>query len=123
LWRYGRKRPWSQDLGDRRYYLAVRVVLLVDAVVIVTSAALFIMGSLDVSILNDALDPPLLALYALGWLGVFGAIPAFWAAIRCWRNGVGGRWSRIHHGLMAASSVMFAWFFVVFRIAGTTLIY
>ena len=31
LWRYWRKRRWSQDSGDRRRNLAVRMVLLVDA--------------------------------------------------------------------------------------------
>jgi hypothetical protein len=36
---------------------------------------------------------------------------------------VGGRWSGIHHALIAASTVMIAWLFVTFRIAGTTLIY
>jgi hypothetical protein len=64
-----------------------------------------------------------LALYALAWLGVFGAVPTLWAAIRFWRQGAGSRWSRIHHTLIAASTVMLAWFFVIFRIAGTTLNY
>ena len=63
------------------------------------------------------------ALYALAWLGVFGAIPSLWAATMFWRNGIGSRWSRIHHSLIAASSVMIAWFFLTFRIAGTTLNY
>jgi hypothetical protein len=77
----------------------------------------------DLTLLNDALDPLLLALYALAWLGAFGAVPAVWAAAAFWRNGAGSRWSRIHHTLFAASSVMLAWFFVTFRIAGTTLNY
>jgi CubicO group peptidase (beta-lactamase class C family) len=60
---------------------------------------------------------------ALAWLGVFGAVLTLWAAALFWRNGVGNRWSRIHHSLIAASSVMIAWFFVTFHIAGTTLTY
>ena len=39
------------------------------------------------------------------------------------RNGTGSRWSRVHHSLIAASSLMIAWFFLTFHIAGTTLIY
>ena len=123
LWRLWRKKRWSQDSGDRRKYLVVRLVLLVDALVIVATAVLFIMSSIDPRILNDALDPLLLALYALAWLGVFGAILTVWAAALFWRKGVGSRWSRIHHSLIAASSIMIAWFFVTFRIAGTTLTY
>jgi CubicO group peptidase (beta-lactamase class C family) len=123
LWRRWRKKRWSQDGGDRRKYLAVRLVLLVDVVVIIATAVLFTMGTIDLRVFNDALDPPLLALYALAWLGVFGAIPTLWAAIMFWRKRVGSRWSRIHHSLVAVSSVMIAWFFLIFRIAGITLNY
>src|SRR5262249_6161962 len=121
LWRRWRKRRWSEDGGDRRKHLAVRLVLLVDALVIGAVATPFIMSAIDPTIYNDALDPLLLVLYALAWLGALGAILCVWAAIRFWRNGVGSRWSRIHHSLIAASTVMIAWFFVTFRIAGTTL--
>jgi hypothetical protein len=123
LRRYWRKRRWSQDSGDLRKYLAVRLVLLVDLAAIVATAVFFIIGSTDLTVLSEAQDPLLIALYALAWLGVFGAIVALWAAIRFWGNGVGSRWSRIHHSLIAASTVMLAWFFLTFRIAGTTLIY
>lgn len=123
LWRRWRERRWSEDRGNRRKYLAVRLVLLVDVLVIAAAAVLFAMRFADLTIFNDALDPLLIALYALAWLGVFGAIPALWAAIQFWRNGVGSRWSRVHHSLLAASSVLLAWFFLTFHIAGTTLSY
>jgi CubicO group peptidase (beta-lactamase class C family) len=123
LWRYWRKRRWSQDSGDRRKYLSVRLVLLVDTAVIVAAAVLFTMRFIDLSIFSDALDPLLLVFYALAWLGVFGAILTLWAAILFWRNGTGSRWSRFHHSLIAASSMMIAWFFLTFHLAGTTLTY
>jgi CubicO group peptidase (beta-lactamase class C family) len=123
LWHLWRKKRWSQNGSDRRKYLTVRLVLLVDALVIVATAVLFIMPGIDPRILNDALDPLLLVLYALAWLGVLGAIPTVWATALFWRDGVGSRWSRIHHSLIAASSVMIAWFFLTFHIAGTTLTY
>jgi CubicO group peptidase (beta-lactamase class C family) len=122
LWRRWRKRRWSQERDDRRSYLAVRLVLLVDAAAIAVVAILFVKSS-DLTIFNEALDPALLALYALAWTGVFGAILALWVAIRFWRRGVGSRWSRVHHSLIAASCVMIAWFFLTFHIAGTTLNY
>ena len=122
LWRYWRKRRWSEDAGDRRYHLSARMVLLVDAAVIAAVAVLFV-KSADLTIFNDALDPLLLAIYGLAWLGVFGAILVLLTAIRFWRKGVGSRWSRVHHTLMAASCVMLGWFFLTFNIAGTTLTY
>ena len=123
LWRWRRKRQWSEDRREARNFVAVRLVLLVDLVVIVAIAVLFLMGS-DLAIFNAALDPLLIGLYGrLAWLGVFGAILAVWAATTFWRNGVGSRWSRVHHSLIAASSIVIAWFFRTFHIAGTTLNY
>jgi CubicO group peptidase (beta-lactamase class C family) len=122
LWRYRRKRRWSEGGRDRRDYLAVRLVLLIDAAVIAATVVFFIKSS-DLTIFSDALDPLLLALYALALLGVVGAIVTLWAVVRFWRNGVGSRWSRVHHSLIAASSVMIAWFFLTVHIAGTTLNY
>jgi hypothetical protein len=123
LWRRWRKKPWGRHSGDRRKFLAVRLVLLVDAVVIVVTAVLFSISLADLAVLNDPLDPLLLVLYAFAWLGVFGAALSVWAAATFWQNGVGSRWSRLHHTLTAASSLMIAWFFLTFHIAGTTLNY
>ncbi|WP_291577701.1 serine hydrolase domain-containing protein [Bradyrhizobium sp.] len=122
LWRYLRKKRWSEDSGERRNFLAVRLVTLVDAAVIGGVAVLFAKSS-DYTIFNGALDPWLLALYAFAWLGVFGAVLTLWAVAGFWRHGTGGRWSRVHHTLIAASSVMIAWFFLTFHLAGTTLNY
>jgi hypothetical protein len=122
LWRRWRRERWSEDRGDRGGYLAVRLVVLVDAVAIAT-AAVFFAGRADLTILNQALDPLVLLLYALAWLGVFGAALTVSVAALFWRKGAGSRWSRIHHTLIAAASVMLAWFFVTFHIAGTTLNY
>jgi CubicO group peptidase (beta-lactamase class C family) len=123
LWRYWRKKRWGRDSGDLGKHRAMRLVLLVDVAAIGASAVLFIIASTDLTMLNDALDPLLIALYALAWTGVFGAILTLWAAIQFWRNAVGSRWSRVHHSLMAASTVMLAWLFLTFHIAGTTLTY
>ncbi len=122
-WRWWRTRPWSRDRSHRAKYLTVRSVLVIDLVVILAAVVLFIIAASDPTTLNDRLDPVLLVLYVLAWLGVVGAIPTVWTAISFWRDGVGSHFSRIHHSLIAASSVMCAWFFLTFRIAGTTLIY
>ena len=123
LWRRWRKKPWSKERDDRRWYLVVRLVLLIDVAVIIAAAALFAFASADYTILGAALDPYLMALYASAWAGVLGAGLAAWAALSFWRRKIGGRWSRIHHSLLATSCLMLAWFFVVFRVAGTSLNY
>jgi hypothetical protein len=98
-------------------------VLLVDLIVILAAVVLFASTRADLTLLTDELDPVILALYAGAWIGVVGATAVVWASLRFWRNDAGGRWVRIHHTLLAASGVMIAWFFVVFRLAGTTLNY
>lgn len=122
LWRRWRKRPNTQDAGERRGHLIVRLVLVVDAVVIFACSILFALST-DPTIFNEALDPLVLGIYALAWLGVLGAIPTVWIAARSWIKHSGGRWLRVHHSLIAASTVMIAWFFVTFHVAGTTLNY
>ena len=120
VWRRWRKRRWSQDRRDRRRHLAVRLVLLVDAIVVAATTVLVFAYATR---LDDALEPLLLVLYGLAWLAVLGAILTLWAAAPFWRHGVGSRWSRVHHSLIAAGSTVLAWFFLTFHIAGTTLIY
>ena len=75
------------------------------------------------TIFDVALDPWLVGLYLVAWIGVIGALAPLWTALSFWRNRGSSRWLRIHHTMIAASGVMIAWFFVVFRIAGTTLNY
>jgi CubicO group peptidase (beta-lactamase class C family) len=122
LWRHLRKRQSRAEGWDRRSYLAIRLVLLIDATVIVAAGVLLAKGS-DPTNFNDTLNPLLILLYALAWLGVLGVVPILGAVTRFWRNGVGSRWSRVRHTLVAASSVTIAWFFLTFHIAGTTLNY
>lgn len=123
FWRHAHNRAWGQEDGARHKYLAVRLVLLVDATVLVaTAGCLYAMGT-DLTLFNDALDPLVFVLYALAWFGVFGALLTLWAAMQFWRDGIGSWWSRVHHSLIAASSVLLAWFFITFRLAGTTLNY
>jgi CubicO group peptidase (beta-lactamase class C family) len=121
--RWWRKRPWSSDARYRSNFIAARLGIVIDLVVILAAVVLFSVGTAYPTILNDRLDPLLVVLYALAWLGVAGAVPTLWAALLFWRDGVGSRWSRIHHTLIAAASIMCTWFFLTFRFAGTTLSY
>jgi CubicO group peptidase (beta-lactamase class C family) len=114
---------WSKDVSARRCHLTARLILLLQLAVIVIVCAIFVAATLNPTILNDALDPALIALYACAWLSVFGSFIALWIAWQFLRKRVGGRWARLHHYLMAASTITVAWFFLNWHIAGTTLNY
>jgi hypothetical protein len=113
----------SEDASTRRNHLAVRLILILQIAVIVAASGLFVAGTANYTILSDALDPALVALYGCAWLGVLGGVVALWVAWQFWRKRVGGLWARIHHTLIAASAVVLAWFFLNWHIAGTTLHY
>jgi cyanophycinase len=70
-----------------------------------------------------ASDSWLLPLSVLFWLAVFGAIPVCWIACRAWIERSGGLSARIHHTLIAAAAIAFAWFSINWHLAGTTLNY
>jgi CubicO group peptidase (beta-lactamase class C family) len=118
-----RGRQWSEDASVRRCHLGARLVLILQLFVIFAAAALFVAGTVNPTVLSDALDPVLLVLYACAWLGVLGSFGALWVAWQFWRKRIGGRWTRLHHTLIAASAVTLAWFFLNWHIAGTTLNY
>ena len=120
IWRRWRKKPLRE--AQRRLYRGARLIALVDVAVIAAALGLWF-SSRDLTIFNEELDPFLIALYALAWLGVLSAIPAAWIGIRFLKNNFGSRWMRAYHVLIGTSAVVIAWFFVAFHIAGTTLTY
>jgi hypothetical protein len=122
-----RFRRWRGRPGDAapmpRARLLVRLVLALQLGVVAATVVLFAAGSSNYTLLGDALDPALIALYSGAWLGVLGGLSTVFVTWRSWRQRVGGRWTRVVHGLLAASALTLAWFFVTWRIAGTTLNY
>ena len=90
---------------------------------VAAALALLIAAKRDMTLLSDALDPFVVGLYALAWLGVVGSVPAVAVATWFWRARAGTRAARVHHTAAAVAAVILAWFFFTWRIAGTTLVY
>jgi CubicO group peptidase (beta-lactamase class C family) len=86
-------------------------------------AGIGVFTSFDLARWNSSLDPLLVLIYACAWLGVLGALLGAWMALQYWRNNFGTVWVRLHQTVLAAAMLVFAWFCVVWRIAGTTLNY
>jgi len=118
-----RGRRWSEDVAVRRCHLTARLILILQLAVVVAVCTLFTVATLNPTILSDALDPALVALYASAWLGIFGSLIGLWIAWQFWWKRTSGQWARIHHILIAVSAVTLAWFFLNWHIAGTTLNY
>jgi hypothetical protein len=116
-----RRRRTAQSEAITLMYLGSRLVLIADIAVVAILAALKLYD--DASIFPEALDPVIIVMYVLAWIGAFGALSTVWVAVEFWRNRIGGRWSRIHQMLIAASAVVLGWCFIAFHVAGTTLNY
>ena len=123
LRRRRRLRPFGATAQDRREHLAVRLVLISNLAATAAVVGGLLWVATDTTRFSAALDPYLVALYAAGWLSVVGAPLACWVAVRYWRDRVGSRWVRIHHTGLAVAAVIFAWFCLTWRLAGTTLTY
>jgi hypothetical protein len=120
-WRQGRR--WSENEVYRRCHIAVRLALALQIAVIAAAAFLFIVATANPTVLNDALDPVLITLYACAWVGVLSGFGTVWIALQFWRKRVGSWWARLHQTLIAASAMTLAWFFLISHLAGTTLNY
>ena len=114
---------FSNAEQDGRDFRRVRVVLAIDLLALAGVGLVASIATKDLTRLNPSLDPWLVLIYALAWLGVLGSPTVVWIACRFWRDGVGTRWARIHHTALAAAATVFAWFAITWRIAGTTLNY
>ncbi|MGO9483875.1 MAG: serine hydrolase domain-containing protein [Rhodomicrobium sp.] len=121
-WRRWRKVQFSDDSAIRRMYTAIRIAALLDIVAVAAAVVIKLLSS-DLTIFSSTLDPVLVIVYALAWLGIPSAIAAAWIAAVFWQRNVGGRWTRVHQTLVAGSMVYLAWFFVTFHLAGTSLNY
>jgi hypothetical protein len=119
---YGRRRrqcAFGNSSLDRRDYAWTRIVLVVHILVVIGIA--YLIGKFDdLTQLNASLHPFLFALFGAAWLSIVLTLLPLWFAIRFWRDRVGSLWARIHQTLLAASAAILAWFWLTFRIAGTT---
>ncbi|MDE3198032.1 MAG: hypothetical protein KGN84_16915 [Acidobacteriota bacterium] len=72
---------------------------------------------------NSRLDPLLLFVYVCSWILAAGSLFVATTAVRFRMKRSGTLWLRLRHTLLAASALHFAWFSIVWRIAGIILNY
>jgi CubicO group peptidase (beta-lactamase class C family) len=120
-WRGGRSLGYGA--AARRGRLFARLVALEQLIAAAGFAVLYAAATANPTILNSTLDPVILVLYGLAWLGVAGAGISAWAALQIWRDCASGLWTRLHHTLLAMSALTLAWLFLTLGLAGTGLNY
>jgi CubicO group peptidase (beta-lactamase class C family) len=123
LARWRRGRSLSYGAAARRAYRLARLVALEQLITVFAFAVLFTAATANPTILAGSLDPVIIALYALAWLGVAGGGISSWAAWQLWRESSSGLRTRLCHTILAVSALTLAWLFISLRLAGTALNY
>jgi CubicO group peptidase (beta-lactamase class C family) len=128
FWRRRSQRPHGGGLpgpGPRtarpRGATLLRAVLAIQLVALAAAGALFVAAQSFHVLLTDALDPGVIALYAVAWLGVLGGAAGIPIALGAWLGRAGAVRHRLNVTWQAAVAITLAWFLFAWRIAGITL--
>jgi hypothetical protein len=121
--RWRRRRGLGYGSVAWRGFLVTRLVTLEQLITAVAFAVLYAAATSNPTILNSRLDPVIIGLYTLAWLGVAGAGISSWVAWQLWRKSSSGLWARMSHAMLAASALTLAWLFLTLGLAGTALNY
>ena len=108
--RYGR--PLFTNTVDRVFYLAIRVVCLLQIVFVTLIVLPLSLTDKNIGFLGDGMDPWLTTAHVLGWLATVGLVLMAFVAVRFWRLAGLGWWARVHTSLVFLASaifLLFAW--------------
>ncbi len=103
-------RPLVLSLEQRRSYVILRIVCLLDVVFFLAWASFLIGVTKNLSLASSHFDPLLRLIQAVGWLGSLGTIVALLAIYDLW--GAENRWwlARIGYVLIGVACIGFSWF-------------
>jgi hypothetical protein len=103
-------RPLVLSFEQRRSYVILRIVCLLDVVFFLAWASFLIGVTKNLSLASSHFDPLLRLIQAIGWLGSLGTIVALLAIYDLWR--AENRWwlARIGYVLVGVACVGFSWF-------------
>ena len=88
---------------------------------LLAASALFAAAQSLYVLRTHALDPGVIALYAVAWLGVLGGAAGIPIAIGAWLGRAGAVRHRLDVTWQATVAITLAWFLFAWRIAGVTL--
>jgi hypothetical protein len=101
----------------------IYVTSLIQMVMVGGMATVFLRATDDPTILNDALDPYLIAIYGAGWLAAAFSLVLAWSMIKAWANSAGNVMPRLYFSLACLSSLALSTIAIRWHLIGTSLIY
>ena len=114
------KHPLASTPAEKRWRLAVRLVMLVDLIYMICWVTLLSGGQ---PLFDASLDPKLRLIQLLGWLGTLGTLVVLYAVVKTWR--APGEWSlsRMGNLLIVVSALSFSWFLLHWHLLHFSLLY
>jgi hypothetical protein len=101
----------------------IYVTSLIQMVMVGGIATIFIRATDDPTILNDALDPYLIAINGAGWLATAFSLVLAWSMMKAWANSAGHVMPRLYFSLACLSSLALSGIAIRWHLIGTSLIY
>jgi CubicO group peptidase (beta-lactamase class C family) len=114
------RHPLALTGVDRRWRLAIRLVMLVDLIYMTCWVSLLSGGQ---PLFDSSLDPKLRLIQLLGWVGTLGTLVVLLAVVRTWRAPGEWRFSHLGNLLIVASALSFSWFLLHWHLLHFSLIY
>ncbi len=114
------RHPLALTPQDKRWRVAIRIVMLLDLIYILCWVALLAGGQ---PLFDASLDPKLGMIQVVGWLGTLGTLAVLYGVVKTWRSP--GEWSISHLGnlLIVASALSFSWFLLHWHLLHFSLLY
>lgn len=114
------RHPLTLTPLEKRWRVAVRLVMLIDLIYICCWVAMLAGGQ---PLFDTSLDPKLRMIQLVGWLGTLGTLVILYAVAKTWRSP--GEWFLSHAGnvLIAASAISFSWFLLHWHLLHFSLLY
>jgi CubicO group peptidase (beta-lactamase class C family) len=110
-WHYGRRLDLSPR--ERRVRILARLACGLILLYVVGFLVLGQFGQKDIGIFNTGLDPVLILLQAVGWLGALGMLVVLYDAVLCWSHRERGWVARTSSAFLVLACVSWTWFLVV----------
>ncbi len=114
------RKPLALTRSERRWRVAIRMVMLLDLIYMVSWLALLAGG---VTALVGNVDPTLRIIQLVGWLGSLGTLVVSYSIVKTWHSS--GEWFMSHVGnlLVLVSALSFSWLLLHWHLLHFSLLY
>ena len=102
--------PLSLPDSQKRLRILVRIVCLIDLAVIIAWFSFFTYVLGDIGRANSSLDPIMILIHIVEWIGVLGTVVAIVYAVRSWKTTETWKWAKLCDTIIALACIAWVWF-------------